>query len=205
VTEAERLRRYGAATVLEAGGDEVGWLRGLHPVWSPAELAGPAFTVAALPTDNLPLHRALAECPPGVVLVAATGATVETAIWGEVLTVAAIERGVHGLVTDGGVRDVRRIRDLGFPVFAAQTTPAGPTKQTPGELAVPVTLAGVEVQPGDWIVADDDGVVVLASSALERTLREAHDRSARETGLMERIRAGELTVDLLGLRERMRS
>jgi len=119
--------------------------------------------------------------------------------------VAAIERGVHGLVTDGAVRDVRRIRDLGFPVFAAQTTPAGPTKQTPGELAVPVTLAGVEVQPGDWIVADDDGVVVLASSALERTLREAHDRSARETGLMERIRAGELTVDLLGLRERMRS
>jgi 4-hydroxy-4-methyl-2-oxoglutarate aldolase len=141
-------------------------------------------------------------CPVGVVLVAATQASIETAIWGEVLTVAAIARGVLGLVTDGAVRDVGSIRRLGFPVFAVKTTPVGSAKRTPGQLAVPVELAGVKVVPGDWVIADEDGVVVVPAGGLQETLATANDRTRTEADLIKRIRGGELTIDLLGLRGR---
>jgi 4-hydroxy-4-methyl-2-oxoglutarate aldolase len=196
---AAALREHGAATVLEAAGGNAAWLRGLRPVFAPTSLAGPAYTVSAHPGDNLALHLALADCPPGVVLVVATGGTTETAIWGDVMTIAAQQRGVAGLVTDGAVRDVARIRGLAFPVFAAGTTPAGPVKQDPGELAVQVDLAGVRITPGDWVVGDEDGVVALPAAELEETLSRAEERSRREAELMRRLEHGELTVDLLGL------
>jgi 4-hydroxy-4-methyl-2-oxoglutarate aldolase len=199
---AAALREHGAATVFEASGGSASWVRGLRAVWSPVALAGPAYPVATHPADNLALHRALAVCPVGVVLVAATQASVETAIWGEVLTVAAIARGVLGLVTDGAVRDVGSIRRLGFPVFAAQTTPVGSAKRIPGQLAVPVELAGVKVVPDDWVIADEDGVVVVPAGELKETLAAANDRRQTEADLVQRIRSGELTIDLLGLRER---
>jgi 4-hydroxy-4-methyl-2-oxoglutarate aldolase len=201
-SEVAALRGHGAATVFEASGGRASWVRGLRAVWSPVALAGPAYPVAADPADNLALHRALAVCPVSVVLVAATQASVETAIWGELLTVAAIARGVLGLVTDGAVRDVASIRRLGFPVFAAQTTPVGSAKLTPGQLAVPVDLAGVKVVPDDWVVADEDGVVVVAAGELKEILAAADDRRRTEADLVHRIRGGELTIDLLGLRER---
>lgn len=196
------LREHGAATVLEAARGRVAWLRGVAALWSPVALAGPAYTIAAPPGDNLAFHRALGECPPAVVLAAATGNATDAAVWGEVLTVAALERGLLGLVTDGAVRDARRIRELGFPVFAAGTTPAGAAKEEPGELGVRVRLGGVEVAPGDWLVGDEDGVVVVPADVLEETLDSASKRSRAEDELIERLRRGELTVDLLGLRER---
>jgi 4-hydroxy-4-methyl-2-oxoglutarate aldolase len=170
----------------------------VHPLWSPLTLAGPAFTIAAPPGDNLAFHRALAECPPGVILAAATGATTTAAVWGQVLTVAALERGVLGLVTDGAVRDSRLIRQLGFPVFAAGTTPVGAVKDQPGELEVHVELGGTHVAPGDWLVCDDDGVVVVPIDTLEETLVRATERRRVEDKWIERVRSGERTIDVLG-------
>jgi 4-hydroxy-4-methyl-2-oxoglutarate aldolase len=194
------VTEYGSATIFEAAAGRAHWLRGLRPAWTGAELAGPAVTVSAPPGDNLALHRAVPECPPGSVLAAATGGTTDTAVWGEVLTVAALARGVAGLVTDGAVRDVARIRELGFPVFCAGTTPVGPGKAAQGELGSRIRLGGTDVAPGDWLVADDDGAVTVEADAVETTLAAAAERTRREAQLLERIRAGDLTLDLLGLR-----
>jgi 4-hydroxy-4-methyl-2-oxoglutarate aldolase len=201
-TQASALREFGSSTALEASQGRAAWVRGARALWSPVGLAGPAFTIEAPPGDNLAFHRALADCPPDVVLAAATGGATEAAVWGEVLTVAAVERGVLGLVTDGAVRDCRRIRELGFPVFAAGTSPVGAAKGHPGELGTRVRLGGADIAPGDWLVADEDGVVVVPAEALEETLGAATERRRVEDGWIERLRSGELTVDLLGLRGR---
>lgn len=201
-TQASALRELGSSTALEASQRRASWVRDARGLWSPVGLAGPAFTIEAPPGDNLAFHRALAECPPGVVLAAATGGAKEAAVWGELLTVAALERGVLGLVTDGAVRDCRRIRELGFPVFAAGTSPVGAAKEHPGELGTRVRLGGADIAPGDWLVGDEDGVVVVPADALEETLGAATERRLLEDGWIERLRSGELTVDLLGLRGR---
>jgi 4-hydroxy-4-methyl-2-oxoglutarate aldolase len=199
VSQAEALREHGAATALEASHGRAAWVRDVRPLWPALTLAGPAFTIAAPPGDNLAFHRALAECPPGVILAGATGATTVAAVWGQVLTVAALERGVLGLVTDGAVRDCQLIRQLGFPVFAAGTTPVGAMKDQPGELAVHVELGGAHVAPGDWLVCDDDGVVVVPIDRLKETLARAAERRQVEDEWIERVRAGERTIDVLGL------
>lgn len=170
----------------------------LHPLWTPLSLAGRAFTVAAVPGDNLALHRAIALAPPDVVLVAQCE-TRDVAIWGEVMTVAALVRGLRGLVTDGAVRDSDRVRALGFPVFCRGRSPASAAKDAPGELDVPVVVAGAEVRPGDWIVADEDGVVVVPGDSVERVLPRVEEGRAAESEVIARVQAGELTMDVLGL------
>jgi 4-hydroxy-4-methyl-2-oxoglutarate aldolase len=196
---AAALRRHGTATVFEAAGGCACCLDRIRPLWPGAEIAGPACVVEAPPGDNLAVHRALVDCAAGAVLVVATGSETRTAIFGEVLAVAAACRGCVGLVTDGAVRDGEQIRQLRFPVFCAGTTPAGAAKLMPGRLGVRAVVAGVEVSPGDWLVGDADGVIVLKVADIEAVLARAQDRARREAALIERIRAGETTLDLLGL------
>jgi 4-hydroxy-4-methyl-2-oxoglutarate aldolase len=200
----DHLAQFATPTLFEAAPEVAAFGKEIVPLFRPIRLCGPAFTVQAAPRDNLPVHHALAEAPAGCVLVIATEGDAAHAFWGEITTEAARARGVAGLVIDASVRDTEAIRRSGFPVFSAGIAVPGTGKTWPGALQEPVELAGVTVRPGDWIVGDDDGVVVVPAGAAERVIALAQARVEKETRILERLRDGELTVDLLGLREMLR-
>jgi len=198
-TLAARLAEFDTATLYEAAGRGA-LASGVVALTGDARVAGPALTVACPPGDNLAIHVAVAEARPGEILVVQT-CDPAFGVWGEVLTVAAMARGIAALVIDGGVRDVDSMRELGFPVFARGTALVGAAKAAPGTVRSPVTCFGQLVWPGDLVVADVSGVVAIRPHDAEEVLRAAAARRDKEAALMERLRAGETTVDLLGLRQ----
>jgi 4-hydroxy-4-methyl-2-oxoglutarate aldolase len=166
--------------------------------WIGAAVAGPAYTVRGSGGDNLALHRAVVAAPPSHVVVA----DVEGAAhghWGEILAVAAQQRGILGLVIDGGVRDRDRLRALDFPVFSRHDSIRGTRKDVAGGLGVPIRLGGVPVRTGDLVVGDTDGVVVVPSERVPAVLEEADRRVAREHDILAALRDGRTTLDLYGL------
>lgn len=171
----------------------------IKPAWPGARLAAPAFTVRCAPGDNLAVHVAAAQAPSGNALVVDATADPARGYWGEVLTTAAEARGLSGLVIDGGVRDVKALSEHGFPVFSALVALPGASKDAGGEVAVPVVVGGVDVAPGDWVVGDADGVVVVPAEDLDHVLAAAAERVEREQRMFEDLRAGRTTLDLLGL------
>lgn len=194
---AVELLALGAATVGESGA------RRMHPrirpAWPGAAVAGPAYPVRCTPGDNLAIHVGVTRAPAGSVLVADVGGQRELGYWGEVLTTAAEARGLVGLVIDGCVRDAAALAAHGFPVFSTGLALPGATKERAGATGVGVTVGEVEVAPGDWIVADVDGVAVVPRGAVDAVRAAASRRASAELGLFTRLRAGETTVDLLGL------
>jgi len=160
--------------------------------------AGPAYTVTCAPADNLALHAAVVEAPPGSVLVVSTDPP-ERGYWGEVLTTGAEARGIRGLVIDGGVRDVAALEAHGFPVFSALIALVGATKVSGGQIGGAARVGGVDVETGDWIVADRDGVTVIASAELGPTMERGQSRAQKETVMFSELRGGATTVQLLGL------
>jgi len=195
---AQRLRRFDSATVYEANGRNGAAEPGLRSRLPGSRVVGRARTVLCAPGDNLALHHAVAAARPGEVLVA-HALDARTGVWGEVLSVGALERGIAGLVIDGAVRDVDAIRALGFPIFSRDLAIAGATKDVPGALDLPIPCAGQLVRPGDWIVADDSGVAVVAPDRVEAALAAAEQRAAGEARVVDGLRAGGTTVELLGL------
>lgn len=193
------LAAFGTATVYEASGLDCALDPALRPVWPGARLVGRALPVRTHPADNLPLHLALEQARPGDVLVV-DGREELCGYWGEVLAVAAQARGVTGLVIDGGVRDVVEQAELGFPVFSRGVSVRRTAKAHPGIVGSPITVAGVHVRPGDVVVGDADGIVVLPPEAVPATLAASRSRIDKEKVYMERLRAGELTLDLYGFR-----
>lgn len=182
----------GACTVLDPR---------IRPMWPGASLCGPAYPIRCGTRDNLAVHRSLEHCGPlDVLLVAGSGDLV--GFWGEILTAAAQARGVAGLVIDGGVRDLDALEQRNFPVFARGTGIPGATKLDPGEIGVPLQVGGVRVDPGDIIVADADGVVVISATRLTEVLAAAEKRAEAEAVFLDRISQGQSTMDILGLRER---
>lgn len=170
----------------------------IRPSWPGARLAGPAYTVHGAGGDNLALHRAVAAAPPNHVLVADfDGAAYGH--WGEVLAVAAQQRGILGLVIDGGVRDRDDLRALSFPVFSRHDCIRGTAKQIPGQLNVPIVIGGVPVSPGDLVVGNVDGVVVLPRDRVAAILAEADRRVAREHEILAALRVGRTTLELYQL------
>lgn len=194
------LLSLGVATLYEASNLPCALDAAIKPVWPGARLAGPAFTVRCHPGDNLALHHALAQARPGDVLVVQAGGLV-AGYWGEVMAVAAQARGIAGLVIDGGVRDVDELQRLGFPAFARGVAVFRTAKHEAGELGAPVVVGGVRVEPGDVVVGDSDGVLALAPSRLEATLAAGRARREKERGVLERLRRGELTIDIYGWRK----
>jgi 4-hydroxy-4-methyl-2-oxoglutarate aldolase len=197
---AESWLSLGTSTVAEAAGIPCVLDQDLRPVWPGARVCGPALPVWCPDGSNLAVHWALDAVEPGAVLVVdALGH--RAGYWGEVLTRAALRLGVAGLVIRGGVRDVEAIEALGFPVFATGIGIPGTSKAPQGSVGAPVTLSGVRVERGSWIVADRDGVIALPAGERDRTYAAAQERRRKELSHFDRIAAGERTIDIYGWRD----
>jgi 4-hydroxy-4-methyl-2-oxoglutarate aldolase len=194
---AAALLVLGAATLGESGA------RNMRPrikaVWRGATLSAPAYPVRCAPGDNLAIHVAVTTAPPGHALVVDVGEEDEFGYWGEVLTTGAESRGLAGLVIDGGVRDVTALEAHGFAVFSSTVALRGAAKEAPGSVGAPVTVGGVEVHTGDWVVGDADGVTVIPGGSLDGVLAAGRARAEKEEGLFAALRDGATTVDLLDL------
>lgn len=175
----------------------------IRPVQQGTRIAGSAVTVLVHPGDNIMIHAAIALLEPGDVLVVASTAPSTNALFGELMATSALARGGVGLVTDGAVRDVDAIRELGFGVWSQHIGCQGPVKTTPGWVNVPVSLGQQAVHPGDVVCADDTGVVVVPRPAAAEALEGARKRMAAEEVLRERFAAGELSLDVAGLGDKL--
>lgn len=199
------LLSFGSATTYEAQGGKGALGCGIKPIHPDMRLAGPAFTVDVCPADNLMLHYALLHAEPGDVLVVDAKGFVGAGPWGDVLTEQAIKKGVSGLIINGAVRDAKAIIEIGFPVFCLALSIKGTTKNQPGILNKTVCFDDVLINSGDLIVADQDGVVVVPQDQLDEVVKSCKEREEQEAVYRERIQNGETTVDLLGLRETLKS
>lgn len=194
-----RFAGFDPATVYEAAGQRGMVNPAIRPVWDGARVCGPAITVECPPADNLMLHVAVAKAAPGSVIVATAAGYLLAGAWGEILTAAAQARGVAGLVIDGAVRDVDAIRQARFPVFSRGVSIGACTKTQPGRVGVPIELSGYTIRPGDVVLGDADGVVVIDRSRLDEVYERAVERRGREREILAQLRQGRTTVELLGL------
>jgi 4-hydroxy-4-methyl-2-oxoglutarate aldolase len=192
------LRELGVATLHEAAGRTGQADPHLRPVLPEVTIAGRALTARCQAGDNLAIHRALAVARAGDILVVDAGGHL-AGYWGELMAVAAQARGVVGLVIDGGVRDVAALRRLGFPTWSTGVSVLGCLKVSPGEVGGPIVCGGVSVATGDLVVADDDGVVFLPRKRASAIADAGRQRVRHEQQVIERLRAGETTLEVLGL------
>ncbi|HET9728928.1 MAG TPA: RraA family protein, partial [Acidimicrobiia bacterium] len=169
------------------------------PAWGGARVSGPAYPITCSAHDNLAIHVGVAEAPQGCVLVASVGLEPERGYWGEVLTTAAEARGISGLVIDGGVRDIEALAAHRFPVFSAMIALRGATKELEGRVGGQALVGDVEVNRGDWIVGDADGVAVVPRAELESVLQAGRARADKEQRFFTELKAGRTTLELLGL------
>jgi len=197
-TTPAELLRLGTATLGESGASVMA--PRISAGWPGAGLAAPACTVRCAPGDNLPIHAALVEAAAaGTVLVVDVGGVPGRGYFGEILATGARVRGVVGLVIDGGVRDVAALAAHRFPVFSVGVALRGASKNRAGTVGRPVTVGDVTVRPGDWLVGDADGVVVIAQNDLEAVIRAGRDRAEAEVRYLAALQEGRSTVEVLGL------
>lgn len=198
----EQARRFSSATFHEASGKRGALPSAIKPLADNFVVCGPAYPVLSPPKDNLWLHRAIYEASPGDVLVIDTGGYREAGYWGEIMATAAIERGLAGIIIDGGVRDSARLIEMGLPTFSNGVCIQGTGKdrEAYGHLNKPVRIGEVHIAPGDLVFGDRDGVVVLPKERIGEVVEAARAREDEEALILERIRGGESTLDIYKFR-----